>query len=131
MEAEVTLKIPQSLYTRAQQLAQARQQPIADVLTAAIDLVEAQQTEANEDEQRIAREERAYEAMRDELISQYAGQYVAIYNGLLIDHDPSEIALLQRLNQDYPHQIVLMRKVQPLPEPVLRFRSPRFVTSAS
>jgi hypothetical protein len=50
---------------------------------------------------------------------------VAILNGQIIDHDPSEMALLQRLDDEHPNDLILMRRVEPLPEPELVFRSPR------
>ena len=79
------------------------------------------------DEQRMAREEAAYQTMYDELKTKYAGEYVAIFNGQLIDHDSDELALLRRLDAQYPDDIVLMRKVSAEPEPDLRMRSPRLI----
>ena len=57
----------------------------------------------------------------------YAGEYVAIHQKQLIDHDRDELALLRRLDAQYPNDIVLMKQVRPLPEPELRFRSFRKV----
>ena len=125
MEAEMTLTIPQSLYQQAERIAHARRQKIADVLAEALALVEA--VAEDDEEAKMAQEEVAYEAMYAELWTKYAGEYVAIYQGQLIDHDPAELALLQRLNTQYPNEIVLMKQVRPLPEPVLHFRSSRCV----
>jgi hypothetical protein len=127
MEAEVTLTIPMRLYARAERLAAARQQPVAEVLDEAIALVEAYFSLDKPEEACMAQEERAYRAMHAELLTKFLGCYVAIHKGQLIDHDPSEMALLQRLNQTHPNDVVLMRLVQPGPEPPLVFRSPRFL----
>ena len=65
------------------------------------------------------REKEAYQAMHHELMTQFAGQYVAISQGKLVDNDPNEMALLERINNRFPQQTVLLKQVQPLPEPDL------------
>lgn len=126
MANQVTVTIPQAVYDRVKQLAILRNQKVADLLAEAIALVEADMATPS-DEQRMAREEAAYQTMYDELKTKYAGEYVAIFNGQLIDHDLDELALLRRLDAQYPDDIVLMRKVSAEPEPDLRMRSPRLI----
>lgn len=126
MANQVTVTIPQAVYDRVKQLAILRNQKVADLLAEAIALVEADMATPS-DEQRMAREEAAYQTMYDELKTKYAGEYVAIFNGQLIDHDSDELALLRRLDVQYPDDIVLMRKVSAEPEPDLRMRSPRLI----
>ncbi|HCB50210.1 MAG TPA: hypothetical protein DEP47_11985 [Chloroflexi bacterium] len=126
MANQVTVTIPQAVYDRVKQLAILRNQKVADLLAEAIALVEADMATPS-DEQRMAREEAAYQTMYDELKTKYAGEYVAIFNGQLIDHDSDELALLRRLDAQYPDDIVLMRKVSAEPEPDLRMRSPRLI----
>jgi hypothetical protein len=75
----------------------------------------------------MAQEEAAYHTIHAELMAHHAGEYVAIYQGELIDHDQNEMALLHRLEAGYPDEVVLMKQVRPLPEPELRFRSPRLI----
>lgn len=97
-------------------------------MEAAISLVEASSlTVSAAEEQAMIREEAAYEAMHPELMAQYAGEYVAIYQGQLIDHDQDETALLRRLDAQYPDDVVLMKKVRPLPEPMLHNVSFRLI----
>ena len=127
METHVTVQIPQALYRRAQRLAQNRHQALADVLADALRLSEAALAGATPEEIAMEREEAAYQAMHADLLAHHAGQYVAIHEGKLIDHDRSELALLQRLNAHHPNAVVLLRQVRPLPEPDLYVRSPRFV----
>ncbi len=126
MANQVTVTIPQAVYDRVKQLAILRNQKVADLLAEAIALVEADMATPS-DEQRMAREEAAYQTMYDILKTKYAGEYVAIFNGQLIDHDSDELALLRRLDAQYPDDIVLMRKVSAEPEPDLRMRSPRLI----
>ena len=67
----------------------------------------------------------AYEALHEELVEKYLGQFVAIHQGSVVDHDPDRLALRQRLSATYPDVIVLVRQVKPaLPGP-LYIRSPQ------
>lgn len=127
MEAQITIQIPQAVYRKAERLAHRRHQPLTDVLNEAIDLAEAAFTQQTHEEQQMDREEAAYEAMRNVLVASHLNEFVAIYQGKLIDSDPSEQALLIRLDQAYPNEVILMRQVTLEPEPDLYFRSPRFI----
>ncbi len=127
MEAQITIQIPQTVYRKAERLAHRRHQPLTDVLNEAIDLAEAAFAQQTHEEQQMECEEVAYESMSDELIASHLHNYVAIYQGKLIDSDPSEQELLIRLDQAYPNEVVLMRQVTLEAEPELYFRSPRFV----
>ena len=80
----------------------------------------------NENREAMLREVEAFKVMYPRLVEQYLGQYVAIYQGQVVDHDQDPIALLRRVKKQYPNQVVLRRKVEKRPEPVLHFRSPRF-----
>ncbi len=109
MVEQVTISIPQTLYRRARELARSRNQSVDAVLEAGVALVEASSlTVSAAEEQAMIREEVAYEAMHPELMAQYAGQYVAVYHGQLIDHDQDVTALLRRLEAQYPDEVVLM-----------------------
>ena len=68
----------------------------------------------------------AYRAMHGDLVERYFGQYVAICDGGLVDHDPDPLLLLERIRKNYPDQIVLRRKVERAPERELQMRHPRF-----
>ena len=124
----INISIPQPLYRRVRRLARVRKRPLDDVLESAIKLAEAEFTSVTDDaESLMSQEEAAYLAMHTELVAHHANEYVAVHHGQLIDYDRDEIALLRRLDAKYPNEIVLMKQVRPLPEPELRFRSPRFV----
>ena len=69
----------------------------------------------------------AYDAMREEIVEQYLGQHVAVFQGKVVDHDADPGALVDRLNEHYPDDVVLMRKVRETPRPPFRMRSPRLV----
>lgn len=74
----------------------------------------------------MLKEEAAFDAMRSELLNQYREEFVAIYQQQVIDHDPDELALVERICESYPDETVLIRQVLETPEPPLVFRSPRF-----
>ena len=131
MAEQITINIPQPLYQRVRRLARVRKRPLDDVLESAIQLAEETLSSVADDDILMSQEETAYQAMHAELTSLYADEYVAIHQGQLIDHDSDELALLRRLDSQYPNEIVLMKRVRPLPEPELRFRSPRFVRNES
>ena len=64
----------------------------------------------------------AYRAMHGGLVKRYLGQYVAICDGELLDHDHDPLLLLERIRKNYPDQVVLRRKVERAPERELRIR---------
>lgn len=75
----------------------------------------------------MLQEQAAFDAMIEELKSKYLGQYVAVHQGGVIDHDMDITALANRTGESHPNQIVLIRQVLSEPEPELRWRSVRLV----
>ena len=72
----------------------------------------------------------AYKVMHQKLVERYLGQYVAICDGQLIDHDPDPVVLLQRVRDRHPDQIILRRRVERLLERGLCIRHPWIETLA-
>ena len=72
-------------------------------------------------------EEAAFEAMLTALLAQYAGEFVAIHQQQVVDHDPDELTLFDRICRNYPDEVVLIRPVLATLEPPLNFRSPRLI----
>lgn len=70
-------------------------------------------------------ERRGHQALHPELLQRYPGQYVAICNAQLVDHDPDAVALLQRVRDTCPGQVILRRRVDPEPQRELHIRHPR------
>lgn len=75
----------------------------------------------------IAAEATAFLKMHPSLVENYLNQYVAIYQGKLIDHDVNKLALYDRIEETHPNNFVLMRPVQAQPEREFYFRSPRYI----
>ena len=75
--------------------------------------------------EKIKVEAEAFRSMHAELAEKYLGQYVAIHNGKMVDHDEDFQSLHTRIRQRFSRQAVLLRRVEAEPERVLVFRSPR------
>ncbi len=75
--------------------------------------------------EKIMKEAEAFRSMHAELVKRHLGQYVAIHNGKVMDHDEDFQALHRRIRQRYGRQAVLLRRVEAEPERVLVFRSPQ------
>jgi len=76
---------------------------------------------------KLERETAAYEHMHHDLARDYLGQWVAVHDGALVDHDTDVSALSQRLRQRYGRTSILIRQVREEPSDDLRVRSPRLV----
>ena len=78
------------------------------------------------DREKIRAEMKAFEQLRGTLLAQYRGEYVAIHEGQVIDHDPHLRTLHLRVFARLGHTVVLLKRVTDEPERELVFRSPRF-----
>ena len=126
MASTVTITIPEALHKRVEKLAASRAQSVPDLLADAVALAE-NETGQSEQQKRMAREERAYRALHAELLESNQGAFVAIFQGKLVDSDRDELALLQRIDAKYPDEIVLIKRVESLPQRPLVVRSPRLL----
>jgi hypothetical protein len=109
MGVQVTLTINDDLYRRARRIARSRQRDVEEVLAESITLPEtADQPEERDDKVNtaVAREEAAFHRLHSELWQKYPGEYVAIYNEELVDHDPDQVTLYLRVKALYPDQFV-------------------------
>jgi hypothetical protein len=70
-------------------------------------------------------EARAFEAMHARLLKEYHGQFVAIYNGQVIDHDPDKGALYKRVRRRLGRTPVYFQQVTEDILPTFHLRSPR------
>lgn len=121
-----TLEIPAELYERIERLAAVRETPVAYVVQEVLSLA-VEQIEVTADEAKMDREDAAYQAMHAELFEKYAGQYVAIHNGELVDVDEDEMALYMRIDERFPDEVILLKRVMTLPEPDLYIPSFRLL----
>ncbi|MFN8489181.1 MAG: DUF5678 domain-containing protein [Caldilineaceae bacterium] len=75
----------------------------------------------------LTRETQIFRAMHEQLLNRYAGEYVALHHGQLIDHDVDQLALYLRVDELYPDEIILIKQVCPEVEEVYTIRSPRLI----
>lgn len=125
MESGQRLVIPRNLLERAKRLAQRQDRQVRDVVAEALErglpLLERQSIPAEWEQ-----ESGAFRHMHPTWRTEYAGEYVAVYQGELIDHDPAFGALLERVSKLYPDEFVLIRPVQDEPEIIYDHRSVRW-----
>lgn len=76
-------------------------------------------------EQKIREEAARYRAQHSVLFPIYAGQYIAMLNGELLDHDAEIGPLYHRIRARYGDAPVLITPVTDEPLPVLNMRSTR------
>ncbi len=126
MNRETTLAIPAELYERIERLAATRETPVAYLLEEALTLVENQPIELVRSGA-MSREESAYRSMHRELLEKYAGWYVAIHGGKLVDVDKDELTLAARINACFPNTIILLKQVQESPMREINYRSVRII----
>jgi isopentenyl phosphate kinase len=126
MSKEILVTLPDQVYRQAQQISQVEQRPlnniIEEILTKAFPAVYVHPQRA-----KMKQEQAAFQAMKAALLQQYAGQYVAVHHGEVVDHDPDQVTLALRINEQYPDTAVLIKKVSPDPDKILHMRSPRFL----
>ena len=77
-----------------------------------------------EAEKKIRREEQHFRAQHAQLLDQYAGQFIAMHEGRVIDSDTDELTLYLRIREQLPMVGVLIKQVTPTPEEVWVMRSP-------
>ncbi len=72
-----------------------------------------------ETQRALAQEAGAFRKMHPQLLADISGEYAAIYQGALVDHDRDIVALLQRIEERFPGEPVLVRQVREEVEPVI------------
>jgi hypothetical protein len=130
MGKRVTIAIPDEMYQRAERIAHLREQAVAEVLVDSIVLAVIEES-GGENDLAVDREEAAFKRLHPTLRERYLGQYVAIYQGELIDYDSDQVALFLRIQEKHPDEFVWIAPVGEEPEENYVLRSPRFVENGS
>lgn len=126
MSVQITLTIPDHVYQKLAVRAKSTQRAVADLLLDSA-LIELNWPELQRDEkhQAMAQEEAAFRRLHAELYTKYPEQFVAFYQGRLVDYDPDQAELLMRVGKQWPTQVVLVTQVLASPEEEYTIRSPR------
>ena len=75
----------------------------------------------------LAAEHDTFVKMLPELMTQYAGKYVALRGGAVVAVGETEVDALTRANELHPGILTLVRLVTDQPQPIQRIGSPRLV----
>ena len=117
----IDIVIPSQLAEQLERIAKER-----SVGTDAI-LEEAVQTSLRRIErEKIQQKVESFMTMHAELSERYLGQYVAVHNGEVVDHDDDFQALHERIRKRFGRQPVMIRRVESNPERAMTFRRIRF-----
>lgn len=121
--ASVVLRESALVY-QLEQLAEQTAQPVEKVLEAAVAsyLDELQRVE-------IHAETRAYWELHQEMVELYPNQYVAIYQGKVVDHDPDVSQLEQRIRKRFERLPVLIAPIKSQIKYEIRWRGGRLEES--
>ena len=121
----VNLKIPDHIFERAKRVAQNQNVDVADIVTQILDkglpAVDSAVPSPNKKQ-----EIEAFHRLHPTLLEKYPGEYAAIHNQQLVDHDANRAALLKRITHNFPNVFVLVRPIQENPEIILHHRSTRW-----
>lgn len=101
------LIIEPQLYRRVEQAAHEHKIDVYRLLTEAI-----RQYLWELDRRKISEESQIYQRRHAELKAQYLGQYIAMHNGQVVDHDSDFVALRQRVRQQFRHISVMITLVE-------------------
>jgi hypothetical protein len=74
-------------------------------------------------QKQIEREAEAYERMHPSLRDRFLGQWVAIHDQQLVDHDSDRLALYRRVRTRFGHTPILMRRVAESPVETIWMRT--------
>jgi len=128
MSAQITMTVPEPLFTRTKQLVDLHKDEIGDELAQLLEqmLASADLNGPGLDEDpAVEREMQAYLAIHPLLKQSHLGKHVAIYQGKLIDEDEDYDALTRRIDTHYPDRFVWVTTVEEEPIKTYFFRSPR------
>jgi len=128
MNSSPGFTFPQNLVERVRRIAKRQARLLDDVMVEALErglpLLETPDAPPGW-EQEAETFARMYPIWRLE----YAGEYVAVYQGRLVDHDPAFTNLMERINARYPDEFVLIRPIRDEAEIVYKHRSIRWAAN--
>ncbi|MAT97699.1 MAG: hypothetical protein CL608_11190 [Anaerolineaceae bacterium] len=104
------IQLPQDLYDAVRKKA-AAQKKTTDALVIEWVSEHLDESETSEITQVFEQEVAAFERMRSDLLVQYAGQYVAIYQGKVVASGSEKLALLDKVREQYGNVVCYIEKV--------------------
>lgn len=131
MTQNINVPLSDRTYRHIKRWAEARQQDmgdaIAEFLVENLPGSDTRSIPPAETDSLVEQEKAAYLQLYPQLKVEYAGKYVAIYNGQLVDYDADYGVLFERIDDLYPDTFVWLTRVEDESIGTIVFRSPRFV----
>ena len=121
MTAQVTLNLSEKLYDQVKNLAKSYQRGLAETIVAHLEKtlsrteIVQEADDLRTQHKALDNEKVAYMKLHAKLKSTHAGNYVAIYQGKLIDTDRELGAMVERVREQLPDQVVWMTQVKDEP----------------
>ena len=109
-----TIALESNLYNRVKKAALEQKADIDDILNLAI-----RRYLWELDRHKISEETRIYRQRHAELKKQYLGQYIAMHEGQVVDHDNDFPTLRQRIRRRFEHTPVMITLVEEAAEQTL------------
>jgi hypothetical protein len=131
MEMPITVTLSNEWSERVKRAAKLQRQNVVEVIETALNYAlpraydDFAQIDLAESSDLLTPEMQTFISMHPMLKENYFGQYVAIYNGKLIDHDTDHAALYSRIDAQYPDEFVWISPVEEKPIPTMVVLSPR------
>lgn len=120
--------MPTALVREAKAVAARRGQTLAKVVTEALERSLGASAAVHGSEAELQADMDWYRKHQPKLVERYAGQYVAIIDGAVVDHAAEFHEVARRVFDRYGNRSIFMPRVQ-AGERELRVRSPRRATS--
>ena len=137
MALNINLNLSEKTYEKFLRLAKQRQQNIVDFLQDYLEddelrlIIESHTViDLSESDSDVEQEQAAYIGMHSKLKERHLGEYVAIYQGKLIDYDSDYGSLFERIQSNFPDTFVWITRVENEAEPVRYWRSSRISAAA-
>lgn len=90
-----------------------------------LDAVELDSPDAEEMSAQFESEKKTFWAMKEQLLDRYEGEYVAVYEGKVVDHDKDKLTLGLRVYGNHGYKPIYVQLVCRQGLPVKRLNSPR------
>ena len=122
------IQLPQDWYDAVRKKA-AAQQKTTDALVTEWVSEHLDESETSDIIQAFEQEVAAFEQMRADLLTQYADQFVAIYQGKVVASGSEKLALLDKVREQYGNVVCYIEKVAPDSPRTVRMPSVRVARS--
>jgi hypothetical protein len=129
---DVTIRLPQVLVERAREAGLFVGPRMAELVASELARIQPAEIRKNDGaEQKMRREKDAFVAQQADLRQRYPGEYIAMHNGQVLDHDRDLSELHRRVYVAIGTVTVLLKQVDQPVDRDLFLRSPRLERTAS